>query len=40
MVQQGHIDHLLQETGQILRPTSLVHQAFLKYDDSEYYMSV
>ena len=40
MVQQGHIDHLLQETGQILPPTSLVQQAFLKDHDSEYQRSV
>ena len=29
MVQQGQIDHLLQETGQIEPPASLVQQAFL-----------
>ena len=30
MVQQGQIDHLLQETGQILPPPALVQQAFLQ----------
>ena len=34
MVQQGQIDHLLQETGQILPPPALVQQAFLQDLDS------
>ena len=29
MVQQGQIDHLLQETGEIQPPESLVRQAFM-----------
>ncbi len=35
MVHQGQIDHLLQESGQIQPPASLVQQAYLKdYDDA------
>ncbi|SVD34870.1 uncharacterized protein METZ01_LOCUS387724, partial [marine metagenome] len=30
MVQQGQIDHLLRETGQIMPPLGLVQQAFLQ----------
>jgi len=40
MVQQGQIDHLLQETGQILPPPALVQQAFLKDHEAEYKDSV
>ena len=36
MVQQGQIDHLLQETGEILPPDSLVQQAFLQDFDGAY----
>ncbi|MCH8989052.1 MAG: acetate--CoA ligase [Chloroflexi bacterium] len=36
MVQQGQIDHLLQETGQILPPPALVQQAFLQDPDAAY----
>jgi len=40
MVQQGQIDHLLQETGQIMPPPSLVQQAFLQDHDAAYKHSV
>ena len=40
MVQQGQIDHLLQETGQILPPPALVQQAFLKDHAAAYKASV
>ncbi|MCH8801515.1 MAG: acetate--CoA ligase [Chloroflexi bacterium] len=40
MVQQGHIDHLLQETGQILPPAELVRQAYLQDHDAAYKRSV
>ncbi len=40
MVQQGQIDHLLQETGQILPPPALVQQAFLQDPDAAYKESV
>jgi acetyl-CoA synthetase len=40
MVQQGQIDHLLQETGVIEPPTSLVSQAFLQDQDAAYQRSV
>ena len=36
MVQQGQIDHLLQETGEIQPPESLVQQAFLQDFDGAY----
>ena len=36
MVQQGQIDHLLQETSQILPPPALVQQAFLQDFDAAY----
>ena len=36
MVQQGQIDHLLQETGQILPPPTLVQQAFLQDHEAAY----
>ena len=36
MVQQGQIDHLLQETGQIEPPDFLVRQAFLQDYEGEY----
>ena len=36
MVQQGQIDHLLQETGQIEPPESLVRQAFLQDFEGAY----
>ncbi len=36
MVQQGQIDHLLQETGQIMPPPALVQQAFLQDHDAAY----
>ena len=40
MVQQGQIDHLLQETSQILPPPSLVQQAYLQDHDAAYLRSV
>ena len=40
MVQQGQIDHLLQETGQIMPPTALVQQAFLQDHEGEYKRSI
>ncbi len=40
MVQQGQIDHLLQETSQILPPPALVQQAFLQDPDTAYKDSV
>ncbi|GIT02142.1 MAG: hypothetical protein CM1200mP27_07670 [Chloroflexota bacterium] len=40
MVQQGQIDHLLQETGQILPPPTLVQQAFLQDHEAAYKESV
>ncbi len=40
MVQQGQIDHLLQEMGQILPPPSLVQQAYLQDHDAAYKDSV
>ncbi len=40
MVQQGQIDHLLQETGQILPPPALVQQAFLQDHEAAYKDSV
>ena len=40
MVQQGQIDHLLQETGQILPPPALVQQAYLQDHEAEYKDSV
>ena len=36
MVQQGQIDHLLQETGEIAPPAALVQQAFLQDYDGAY----
>ena len=36
MVQQGQIDHLLQETGEIQPPDFLVQQAFLQDYEGEY----
>ena len=36
MVQQGQIDHLLQETGEIQPPESLVRQAFMQDYDGAY----
>jgi acetyl-CoA synthetase len=36
MVQQGQIDHLLQETGEIVPPASLVEQAFLQDFEGAY----
>ena len=36
MVQQGQIDHLLQETGQIMPPPALVKQAYLQDFDAAY----
>ena len=40
MVQQGQIDHLLQETGVIEPPPSLVSQAFLQDQDGAYQRSI
>ena len=40
MVQQGQIDHLLQETGVIQPPPSLVSQAFLQDQNAAYQASV
>jgi len=40
MVQQGQIDHLLQETGQILPPPALVQQAYLQDHAAAYKDSV
>ena len=40
MVQQGQIDHLLQETGEITPPRSLVEQAFLQDFDGAYRNSI
>ena len=40
MVQQGQIDHLLQETGQIQPPPSLVSQAYLQDQEAAYQRSV
>ena len=36
MVQQGQIDHLLQETGEIAPPATLVEQAFLQDFEGAY----
>ncbi len=40
MVQQGQIDHLLQESGQIQPPESLVQQAYLQDYDEAYRRSL
>ena len=40
MVQQGQIDHLLQESGEIQPPASLVQQVYLKNPEAEYQRSV
>jgi len=40
MVQQGQIDHLLQETSQILPPPALVQQAYLQDPEAAYKDSV
>ena len=40
MVQQGQIDHLLQESGEIHPPSSLVEQVYLKDFDDAYRRSV
>ena len=40
MVQQGQIDHLLQETGQIQPPPELVSQAFLQDYQAAYQRSI
>ena len=40
MVQQGHIDHLLQESGEIQPPASLIEQVYLKDFDDAYRRSV
>ena len=40
MVQQGQIDHLLKETGQIMPPPALVQQAFLQDHAAAYKDSV
>ena len=40
MVQQGQIDHLLQETGQIQPPPALVSQAFLQDHQAAYQRSI
>ena len=40
MVQQGQIDHLLQETSVIQPPPSLVSQAFLQDQEAEYQRSI
>ena len=40
MVQQGHIDHLLQESGEIQPPSSLIEQVYLKDFDDAYRRSV
>ena len=40
MVQQGQIDHLLQETSQILPPPALVRQAYLQDHEAAYKESV
>ena len=40
MVQQGQIDHLLQESGEIQPPSSLIEQAYLKDFDAAYQHSV
>ena len=40
MVQQGHIDHLLQESGEIHPPRNLVEQANLKDYDGVYQRSI
>ncbi|PKB65136.1 MAG: acetate--CoA ligase [SAR202 cluster bacterium Io17-Chloro-G2] len=40
MVQQGQIDHLLQETAVIQPPPSLVSQAFLQDQQAEYQRSI
>ena len=40
MVQQGQIDHLLQESGEIQPPSSLVEQVYLKDFDDAYRRSV
>ncbi|MDA1129546.1 MAG: acetate--CoA ligase [Chloroflexi bacterium] len=40
MVQQGQIDHLLKETGQILPPPALVQQAFVQDFDAAYKASI
>ena len=40
MVQQGQIDHLLQETRQILPPPALVKQAYLQDHAAAYKDSV
>ena len=40
MVQQGQIDHLLQETGEIAPPPSLLAQATLQNYDEVYQRSI
>ena len=40
MVQQGQIDHLLQESGEIPPPSSLIKEAYLKDFDGAYRRSV
>ena len=40
MVQQGHIDHLLQESGEIQPPSSLIDQVYLKDFDNAYRRSI
>ena len=40
MVQQGHIDHLLQESGEIHPPRNLVEQANLQDYDGVYQRSI
>ena len=40
MVQQGQIDHLLQESGEIQPPSSLIEQVYLKDFDEAYRRSV
>ena len=40
MVQQGQIDHLLQETGQLTPPPALVSQAFMQDQEAVYRRSV
>ena len=40
MVSQGQIDHLLQESGEIKPPDSLVEQVYLRDQEGEYRRSV
>ena len=40
MVQQGQIDHLLQESGEIQPPPAVVEQVYLKDFDAEYRRSI